>query len=96
MFPSLGDDQIEEGQETPNTADEQKDEKKPNWVWAGLGFGSLLFLTHWCFGEASLISRWVVTGYPNHGPLPEYAGYELCLFTKAVFRLRETMFQSLD
>jgi hypothetical protein len=69
FFFCQGDDKIEV---QPASEDSSKDDKKerPNWVWAGLGFGSLLFLTNWCFGEASLITRWVVSGYPDHGPMP--------------------------
>ncbi|KAK6188594.1 hypothetical protein SNE40_004739 [Patella caerulea] len=44
--------------------------KCPNWLFLSLGMGSLLFCTHWCFGEVSIITRWVVKGYPDAGPGP--------------------------
>lgn len=53
--------------EKPQT---HKKTKPPSSFLVGLGFGSLIFLTEWVFGEVSLICRWVVEGYPNHGPLP--------------------------
>ncbi|KAL8599854.1 hypothetical protein ACOMHN_038427 [Nucella lapillus] len=63
-----GDDRVDAQTEKQGRAD------RPRWYLAGLGFGSLLFLTYWCFGEVSLISRWVVRGYPNHGPMPDFWG----------------------
>ena len=63
-----GDDAIKEKPETVAEVD------RPRWVQAGLGFGSLLFLTNWCFGEVSLITRWVVSGYPDPGPQPSLWG----------------------
>ncbi|XP_076447003.1 PGAP2-interacting protein-like [Babylonia areolata] len=64
-----GDDKVEALTEPKGSRAE-----RPRWYLAGLGFGSLLFLTHWCFGEVSLITRWVVRGYPDHGPLPDLWG----------------------
>ncbi|KAK0043047.1 PGAP2-interacting protein [Biomphalaria pfeifferi] len=39
-------------------------------VACGIGLGSILYLTHMCLGEASLITRWTVKSYPDTGPLP--------------------------
>ncbi|XP_065828002.1 PGAP2-interacting protein-like [Oscarella lobularis] len=62
--------------ESPEKGKQQKMSRQleeissPTWSLAAIGFGSMLFLTHWLFSEASLLSRWVVTGLPNSGPPP--------------------------
>ncbi|KAG2176266.1 hypothetical protein INT43_005500 [Umbelopsis isabellina] len=44
--------------------------KNTSWLYAALGFGSLLFALHSMFTDSSLIMRWTVAGYPNYGPSP--------------------------
>ena len=48
----------------------EESEKYPGLVVTGVGFGALMFLTLWLFGDVSVISRWAVAPYPNHGPYP--------------------------
>ncbi|GFN75081.1 pgap2-interacting protein [Plakobranchus ocellatus] len=43
---------------------------RTHWLPCGLSLGSLFCLTQMCFGEASLITRWTVKGYPDTGPVP--------------------------
>lgn len=74
-------DQILSGSDVINSRNKVKPADQPYWFPTAVGLGSLIYLTHWCFGEVSLVTRWVVTGFPDHGPTPYYGGVGvfLCL-----------------
>ena len=42
----------------------------PGWMVTAMGFGALLFLTHFLFGDVSVVSHWAVAPYPDRGPYP--------------------------
>ena len=50
----------------------RRDEQEgyPGLVLTGIGFGSLIFLTLWVFGDVTVLSRWTARPYPSHGPYP--------------------------
>lgn len=48
----------------------EEKEKYPGLLVTGVGFGALIFLTLWLFGDVSVVSRWAVAPYPDRGPYP--------------------------
>ena len=44
------------------------------WLMIGLGSGAWFFFAQWIYGEVSVVSRWTVSGYPNHGLPPNPYG----------------------
>uniref|UniRef100_T1JCG1 PGAP2-interacting protein n=1 Tax=Strigamia maritima TaxID=126957 RepID=T1JCG1_STRMM len=45
-------------------------EPRSNWFFAGIGFGSFLYVLTAVYGDVSVVCRWVGQGYPNNGPDP--------------------------
>ncbi|EDV21484.1 uncharacterized protein TRIADDRAFT_59992 [Trichoplax adhaerens] len=68
-----------------------KHSRKPFWPLVSLGYGSLLYLIHWIFSEASLVARWGVRPYPDHGPQP-YPWGALVLLALTIGVLLSTKF----
>ena len=46
------------------------EKNRPSWLFTALGLSSLIYVTHFVFGEVSVVTRWVVKGYPDPGPMP--------------------------
>ncbi|CAG8562983.1 841_t:CDS:10 [Ambispora gerdemannii] len=48
----------------------QQQHRLESWFFTAGGFGSLLFALHSLLSDSSTITRWVIQGYPDTGPLP--------------------------
>ncbi|XP_065187009.1 PGAP2-interacting protein-like [Sycon ciliatum] len=51
----------------------------PGATVSGMTLGLLIFLTGFLFGDSSVLSRWVGTGYPQPGPSPNPCGVSVIL-----------------
>lgn len=55
---------------TPPPDDKNKAGRYPGLISMAIGFGGLLYLTQLLYGEVSVVTRWAVAPYPDHGPNP--------------------------